>query len=107
MHVYEFEPRVLNNKIEVAAAVSGKKFTFPGTESRWTARLSPGISEFANIEDDAQLEEVSMEHSGIDIILRSSITFPCLTQANYYHTFRVGHCQLPRSIAVLRQGRFG
>jgi hypothetical protein len=58
MHVYEFEPRVLNSKMEVAAAVSGRKLTFPGTESRWTARLSPGISEFADIEDDDALEEV-------------------------------------------------
>mmetsp|Transcript_32063 Transcript_32063/g.67403 ORF Transcript_32063/g.67403 Transcript_32063/m.67403 type:complete len:679 (-) Transcript_32063:215-2251(-) len=57
LHMYEFEPRVLANKIDVAAAVSGKKLSFPGTESRWTERLRPGISEFADIEGDEELEE--------------------------------------------------
>ena len=59
MHVYEFEPRVLATKEDVAAAVSGKKLTYPGTESRWTERLRPGISEFAEIEDEEELEKVS------------------------------------------------
>eukprot|EP00579_Thalassiosira_antarctica_P002467 CAMPEP_0201873432 /NCGR_PEP_ID=MMETSP0902-20130614/5931_1 /ASSEMBLY_ACC=CAM_ASM_000551 /TAXON_ID=420261 /ORGANISM="Thalassiosira antarctica, Strain CCMP982" /LENGTH=682 /DNA_ID=CAMNT_0048400023 /DNA_START=29 /DNA_END=2077 /DNA_ORIENTATION=- len=57
MHVYEFEPRVLASKWDVAAAVSGKKLSFPGTESRWTQRLRPGISDFADIEGDDELEE--------------------------------------------------
>ncbi|KAL7431919.1 hypothetical protein ACHAXM_002874 [Skeletonema potamos] len=56
MHVYEFEPRVLMNKYEVAQAVSGKKLSFPGTNSRWTERLRPGISEFATIENDEEME---------------------------------------------------
>eukprot|EP00581_Thalassiosira_minuscula_P004796 CAMPEP_0183737372 /NCGR_PEP_ID=MMETSP0737-20130205/51741_1 /TAXON_ID=385413 /ORGANISM="Thalassiosira miniscula, Strain CCMP1093" /LENGTH=689 /DNA_ID=CAMNT_0025971627 /DNA_START=144 /DNA_END=2213 /DNA_ORIENTATION=- len=56
MHVYEFEPRVLADKWDVAAAVSGKKLSFPGTNTRWTERLRPGISEFANIEDDHEME---------------------------------------------------
>ena len=62
MHVYEFEPRVLADKSDVNAAVTGKKLSFPGTESRWTERLQPGISEFANIKDDDELEEVSFAH---------------------------------------------
>jgi len=56
MHVYEFPPRVLADKSQVSSAVSGKKLSFPGTESRWTERLRPGISEFARIDDEAELE---------------------------------------------------
>ena len=59
MHVYEFEPRVLASKWDVGEAVTGKKLSFPGTESRWTQRLRPGISDFADIEGDDELEEVS------------------------------------------------
>ncbi|KAL7473582.1 hypothetical protein ACHAXS_014134 [Conticribra weissflogii] len=55
MHVYEFPPRVLADKSQVSSAVSGKKLSFPGTESRWTERLRPGISEFAGIDDDDEL----------------------------------------------------
>lgn len=62
MHVYEFEPRVLMDKYEVAQAVSGKKLSFPGTNSRWTERLRPGISEFANIDDDEQMERAIAEY---------------------------------------------
>ncbi|KAL9186109.1 hypothetical protein ACHAXT_005347 [Thalassiosira profunda] len=56
MHVYEFEPRVLATKWDVAEAVSGKKLSHPSTESRWTERLRPGISDFAHIESDEKLE---------------------------------------------------
>ena len=59
MHVYEFEPRILANKWEVAEAVTGRKLSFPGIESRWTERLRPGISDFANLEDDGELEQAS------------------------------------------------
>eukprot|EP00986_Skeletonema_menzelii_P001464 scaffold387_cov136-Skeletonema_menzelii.AAC.7 len=62
MHVYEFEPRVLMNKHEVAQAVSGKKLSFPGTNSRWTERLRPGISEFANIDNDEEMERAIAEY---------------------------------------------
>ena len=42
MHVYEFQRRILEGQKEIDAAVSGKKFSYPGTESRWTDRLMPG-----------------------------------------------------------------
>ncbi len=59
MHVYEFEPRILANKNEVEMAVRGEKLSFPGMDSRWTERLRPGLSEFAELEDEEELEEVS------------------------------------------------
>jgi len=62
MHVYEFEPRVLMDKYEVTQAVSGKKLSFPGTNSRWTERLRPGISEFANIENDEEMERAIADY---------------------------------------------
>ncbi len=62
MHVYEFEPRVLMNKYEVAQAVSGKKLSFPGTNSRWTERLRPGISEFASIDNDEEMERAIADY---------------------------------------------
>ena len=62
MHVYEFEPRVLMNKYEVTQAVSGKKLSFPGTNSRWTERLRPGISEFAHIENEEEMEHAIAEY---------------------------------------------
>eukprot|EP01082_Thalassiosira_pseudonana_P002328 g2037.t1 g2037 contig11:581154-583564(+) len=57
MHVYEFEPRILANKNEVEMAVRGEKLSFPGMDSRWTERLRPGLSEFAELEDEEELEE--------------------------------------------------
>jgi hypothetical protein len=38
MHVFEWEPRVLGTVSEVNEAVSGKKLTYPGSDSRWTDR---------------------------------------------------------------------
>ena len=58
MHVFEWSPRVLQNPRDVAAAVAGKKLTYPGSDSRWTDRLSPGLSTFATKPDD-QLVDVS------------------------------------------------
>ena len=51
MHVYEFQPRILRGRKEASAAVEGKKLTFPGTDSRWTDRLRPGIATFASLPD--------------------------------------------------------
>jgi GDA1/CD39 (nucleoside phosphatase) family len=56
MHVFEWEPRVLGTVREVNEAVSGKKLTYPGSDSRWTDRLSPGIATFASKTDDQLLE---------------------------------------------------
>jgi len=58
MHVYEFKRRVLKGEKEIAAAVSGRKLSYPGTDTRWTDRLRPGLSEFASINitnDDDEL----------------------------------------------------
>jgi GDA1/CD39 (nucleoside phosphatase) family. len=52
MHVYEFEPRVLHGQRETSLAVAGKKLSYPGTDSRWTDRLRPGIANFASLSDD-------------------------------------------------------
>jgi len=49
MHVYEFRPRVLRGRKETSEALSGRKSSYPGTDSRWTDRLKPGIAEFASL----------------------------------------------------------
>lgn len=59
MHVYEFEPRVLQGQRETSLAVAGKKLSYPGTDSRWTERLRPGIANFASLSDE-DLFPVSM-----------------------------------------------
>ena len=59
LHLFEWEPRVLHNPREVDAAVSGKKLTYPGTDTRWTDRLSPGLSDFATLPDDELQDAVS------------------------------------------------
>lgn len=59
MHVFEWNPRVLANAYEVAAAVAGRKLTYPGSDSRWTDRLSPGLATFARMTDDQLLESVA------------------------------------------------
>jgi len=55
MHVYEFAPRILENRMQVNEAVAGNRLSYPGTESRWTERLRPGIDTFASIEDENEL----------------------------------------------------
>ena len=52
LHVYEWEPRVLLNEDDIQAAVSGNKLSFPGADARWTERLRPGLSEFADKSDE-------------------------------------------------------
>jgi GDA1/CD39 (nucleoside phosphatase) family len=51
IHVYEWQPRVLENDNEIEAAVSGRKLSYPGTETRWTDRIEPGIDSFAYLPD--------------------------------------------------------
>lgn len=55
LHLYEWEPRVLKSDVDVQAAVSGRKLSYPGTESRWTERLKPGIATFASLPDSELL----------------------------------------------------
>ena len=52
LHVYEWEPRVLLNEQDIQEAVSGNKLSFPGTDTRWTERLRPGLSDFADRNDE-------------------------------------------------------
>jgi Golgi nucleoside diphosphatase len=51
MHVYEWEPRILENEEDIQLAVSGEKLSFPGTETRWTERLRPGLASFGKLPD--------------------------------------------------------
>jgi len=51
MHVYEFERRVLVGEKEIGEAVSGRKLTYPDTNSRWTEEMSPGLATFASFSD--------------------------------------------------------
>ena len=62
LHLYEWDPRVLRDAKDVEAAVSGRKLSFPGTESRWTERLQPGISSFSSIDDPDDLHETIKEY---------------------------------------------
>jgi hypothetical protein len=59
LHVFEWSPRVLRTPHEVAECVAGKKLTYPGGDSRWTDRLSPGLSSFATKSDDELLGAVA------------------------------------------------
>jgi hypothetical protein len=52
MHVYEFNKRVLEGEKEISEAVSGKKLSYPGTDSRWTERLRPGLATFSMKSDE-------------------------------------------------------
>lgn len=58
MHLYEWNPRVLHSEYEVQEAVSGRKLSIPGTESRWTDRLSPGLATFASLPDDQLVQGI-------------------------------------------------
>jgi hypothetical protein len=52
LHVYEWDPRVLLNEEDIQDAVSGNKLSFPGTDTRWTERLRPGLADFADRSDE-------------------------------------------------------
>mmetsp|Transcript_1421 Transcript_1421/g.1905 ORF Transcript_1421/g.1905 Transcript_1421/m.1905 type:complete len:555 (+) Transcript_1421:167-1831(+) len=46
LHLYEFEPRVLQSRDELDQAVSGRRLSVPISKSRWTQRLRPGVHRF-------------------------------------------------------------
>ena len=58
LHLYEWEPRVLNSHKDVVEAVAGRKLSFPESTSRWTDRLQPGIATFASLTDEELVESV-------------------------------------------------
>ena len=63
IHVYEFHPRVLTKHHKVEQAVSGHLLSYPGTNSRWTARLKPGLEAFAARTDNkAELLQLIAEY---------------------------------------------
>ena len=62
MHIFEWEPRVLRSTEDIQQAVSGEKLSFPGTESRWTDRLRPGLGSFATIQDDTELKQAIQDY---------------------------------------------
>lgn len=62
LHLYEWEPRVLQSANDVQEAVSGRKLSFPGTESRWTERLRPGISTFFSVGNDEEVQQSIAEY---------------------------------------------
>ena len=59
IHLYEWVPRILFDTQDIEAAVSGRKLSYPGTETRWTNRIEPGIDSFANLPDDEILPAVA------------------------------------------------
>lgn len=46
LHLYEFEPRILQSRDELNQAVSGRRLSVPICKSRWTQRLRPGVHSF-------------------------------------------------------------
>ncbi|GAX16949.1 ectonucleoside triphosphate diphosphohydrolase 4 [Fistulifera solaris] len=62
LHVYEWKPRVLSDPDDIAAAVAGDYISVPGTESRWTDRLRPGLDTFASIQDDDELRQAVRDY---------------------------------------------
>jgi hypothetical protein len=59
LHLFEWEPRILSDHKEVQEAVSGRKLSYPASESRWTDRLRPGIATFASLPDDELVEGIA------------------------------------------------
>jgi Golgi nucleoside diphosphatase len=62
LHLFEFGPRVLSDKQDVEDAISGRKISFPSSNSRWTDRLRPGIASFASIPDDKSLDAAIFDY---------------------------------------------
>jgi Golgi nucleoside diphosphatase len=59
MHLYEWNPRVLHSEYEVEEVVAGRKLSIPGTESRWTDRLNPGLATFAELPDERLVQGIA------------------------------------------------
>lgn len=86
LHLYEWDPRVLRDAKDVKAAVSGRKLSFPGTESRWTERLQPGISTFNSIDDPDDLHKAIKEYLQPLIDFAKSILHE---KSDDFHNFRI------------------
>lgn len=55
IHVYEFAARVLSTRSEIKDAVTGRRLSFPTTDSRWTNRKKPGLDVFAYVADETEM----------------------------------------------------
>ena len=56
IHLYEWKPRVLKSFESIEAAISGRKLSYPGSDTRWTDRIKPGIDSFAYLDDDDEMK---------------------------------------------------
>ena len=56
IHVYEFESRILSSHGEIKDVVTGRRISFPTTDSRWTNRKKPGLDVFAFVVDDEEMQ---------------------------------------------------
>ena len=75
LHLYEWNPRILHSEKEVEDAVSGGKLSYPGTDSRWTDRIRPGIATFAELPDDQLLTKIADAHFWLGEALYSQGNF--------------------------------
>ena len=57
IHVYEFEARILSTHGELKDIVTGRRLSFPTTDTRWTTRKQPGLDVFAFVVDDQEMRD--------------------------------------------------
>lgn len=62
LHIYEWKPRILRSHGDVEAVAGGDKLSYPDTHTRWTDRLTPGLSTFHSIADENELVEQVAEY---------------------------------------------
>mmetsp|Transcript_5290 Transcript_5290/g.10446 ORF Transcript_5290/g.10446 Transcript_5290/m.10446 type:complete len:645 (-) Transcript_5290:43-1977(-) len=55
LHVYEFEARTLSTHGELKDVVTGRRLSFPTTDTRWTNRMKPGLDVFAFVVNDEEM----------------------------------------------------
>ena len=53
--MYEFEARTLSTHGELKDVVTGRRLSFPTTDTRWTNRMKPGLDVFAYVIDDEEM----------------------------------------------------
>jgi len=53
--VYEFEARTLSTHSELKDVVTGRRLSFPTTDTRWTNRMKPGLDVFAFVSNDEEM----------------------------------------------------
>jgi Golgi nucleoside diphosphatase len=60
LHVYEWDKRFLLDEEDLVEQSKGKLLSYPTSNNRWTDKYTPGLDEFAKLEDqpDRLLEEI-------------------------------------------------